>query len=85
MTEHNAQTITVQYFALLREQRGLDNETLETTARTGRELYETLRSQHGFSLASEQMRVAINDAFADWDAPLTPGCSVTFIPPVAGG
>ena len=32
--------LQIQYFALLREQRGLSDETLETTAATPTELYE---------------------------------------------
>ena len=47
----DAQQINVQYYALLREQAGRSEETLVTTARTPRELYEELRERHPFSLA----------------------------------
>jgi molybdopterin converting factor small subunit len=31
------------------------------------------------------LRVAVNDEFCEWSAPLQPGDRVVFIPPVAGG
>jgi len=78
-------TIHVQYFALLREQRGLTRETLVTTAATAAALYDELRARHPFTLAAEHLRVAVNDEFAPWTAPLRDGDSLVFIPPVAGG
>ena len=77
--------IVIQYFALLRDQRGQAEERLQTDAPTPRALYGELRARHGFTLAPEQLRVAINDAFAPWDAPLAAGDRLVFIPPVAGG
>lgn len=77
--------ITITYYAILREQRGLSEERLESAAATAAELYEALRGAHGFSLAPHQLKVAINDAFTPWDTPLKPGDHVVFIPPVAGG
>lgn len=78
-------TVDVTYFALLREQRGLAEERLHSDARTALELYESLRETHGFSLRQDQVRVAVNDEFAEWDQPLASGDRVVFIPPVAGG
>jgi molybdenum cofactor guanylyltransferase len=77
--------ITVQYYALLREQAGRSTEVLTTGARTPRELYEELRKRHPFSLAPEMLRVAVNDEFGDWSQRLAEGDAVVFIPPVAGG
>jgi molybdenum cofactor guanylyltransferase len=77
--------VTVQYYALLREQAGRSTETLTTEARTPRELYAELAQRHPFSLAPEMLRVAVNDEFGDWSQPLTEGDAVVFIPPVAGG
>ena len=77
--------IHLQYFAVLREQAGRSEETLETTAATPAELYEQVRASHGFSLPPTMLRVAVNDEFRDWTAPLTSGDRVVFIPPVAGG
>jgi molybdopterin-guanine dinucleotide biosynthesis protein A len=77
--------VTVQYFALLREQAGRGGETLETRARTPRELYGELARRYPFSLDAAQLRVAINSEFGDWSATLRDGDAVVFIPPVAGG
>jgi len=77
--------IKVQYYALLREQAGRSEETLSTSARNPRELYEELRARHPFSLGPDTLRVAINTEFGDWSHPLTEGDAVVFIPPVAGG
>jgi molybdopterin converting factor subunit 1 len=78
-------TVNVQYFALLREQRGLTEETLATPAATPAALYEELRSRHAFTLPGDRVRAAVNDAFVAGDSPLHAGDRVVFIPPVAGG
>jgi molybdopterin converting factor small subunit len=78
-------TVRLQYFALLREQRGVSSETLSTAAQTPGELYEELRARHPFTLAADRLRVAINGEFAPWNAPLPDGADLVFIPPVAGG
>lgn len=78
-------TLTVQYFALLREQRGLNEENLATTAPTPAALYDELRARHGFTLPRDRVRAAVNDAFVREDVPLRDGDRVVFIPPVAGG
>lgn len=77
--------LQIAYFALLREQRGLSTEEVETTAPNARELYTELAARHRFSLPVERLRVAIDGEFADWNAPLKSGAKVAFIPPVAGG
>jgi molybdopterin converting factor subunit 1 len=80
-----SRSVKLQYFAVLREQRGVAEETLETTARTSSDLYEELRARHGFTLPAARLRVAINDSFVPWDRELADGDRVAFIPPVAGG
>jgi molybdopterin converting factor small subunit len=77
--------LRVQYFALLREQAGCSNETVQSSAATPRELLEELRGRHRFTLPAEMMKVAVNGDFADWARPLRAGDDVVFIPPVAGG
>lgn len=77
--------VQVQYFAILREQRGLREETLETPAATPGALYEELRARHAFTLPGDRVRAAVNDAFVASDALLREGDRVVFIPPVAGG
>ena len=77
--------LTIQYYALLRDQRGVAAETIDTSATNVAELYETLAPRHGFTLARTQLKVAVNDAFVDWSASFAANDTVVFIPPVAGG
>jgi molybdopterin converting factor subunit 1 len=78
-------TVHVRYFAILREQRGLDEERVATTAATAAELYEELRVLHRFTLPAERLRVAVNDEFGSWGSPVRDGDALVFVPPVAGG
>ena len=78
-------TIHVQYFAILREQRGVSQEKLATNAASAGALYEELRSRHHFTLPADRVRAAVNDTFVDATSPLREGDRVVFIPPVAGG
>lgn len=77
--------VQVEYYALFREQSGCNNEVLQTPAVTVGELYEQLRTKHGFSLDANQLKVAVNEEFAEWSTIIKDGDSVVFIPPVAGG
>jgi molybdopterin-guanine dinucleotide biosynthesis protein A len=77
--------LSVQYYALLREQAGRREESLTSAARTPQELYAELRQRYPFTLGPELLRVAVNGEFADWSTPLRAGDAVVFIPPVAGG
>jgi molybdopterin converting factor small subunit len=79
------QPIRLIYFALLREERGVDAETVETMADTPRALYREMAAAHGFSLPVDRVGVAVNDRFVSWDRPLAANDTVVFIPPVAGG
>lgn len=78
-------TVRIQYFAILREQRGVARETLSTSATTTAALYDELRTRHGFSLPRDRVRAAVDESFVAWDTPLRDGQTVVFIPPVAGG
>lgn len=78
-------SVTVQYFAILREQRGLAEEKLATAAGTPAALYEELRVRHGFTLPADRVRAAVNEEFVAATAALKTGDTVVFIPPVAGG
>ena len=80
-----AKTVRIQYYAILREQAGRSEETLDTSAGTPAELYAELRQRHPFQLTSAQLKVALNSEFSDWQTPLKHGDTVVFIPPVAGG
>ena len=77
--------LRVLYFASLRDHSGRHEEERVTSATTARELYDELRAQYGFPLCAEHLRVAIDESFAAWEAPLASDQTVVFIPPVAGG
>ena len=75
--------IRIEYFAVLREHVGRAREDLRTAATTVGELYAELDQRYGFP-AVGRVKVAVNDEFRDWNAPLQDGDFVVFIPPVAG-
>jgi molybdopterin converting factor subunit 1 len=77
--------IDVTYFAILREQRGLSREQLETSADTPAELYTELRRTHSFTLDGALVKAAVNGAFVPMEQPLSDGDAIVFVPPVAGG
>lgn len=77
--------INIQYFALLREQAGLEKETLDVSCKTYGELYEFLKEKHQFTLPLGMVQVAVNDEFSLIDLEISEGARVVFIPPVAGG
>jgi molybdenum cofactor guanylyltransferase len=81
----NPMQLKIQYYALMREQAGRSEETIETAAATPADLYGELAARHGFTLTREQLKVAVNSEFSDWSRPLAAGDDVVFIPPVAGG
>jgi len=78
-------TVRVRYFAILREQRGLDEERIVTEAATAGALYEALRGSHPFSLPADRLRVAINGEFRTWETAVSDGDELVFMPPIAGG
>ena len=77
--------LKIHYYALMREQAGRSEEMLDTTASTPGAVYAELLKRHGFTLPQEQLKVAVNNEFADWSRVLQSGDAVVFIPPVAGG
>ena len=80
-----SKTVRIQYYAILREQAGRSEETVDTSAGTPAELYAELRQRHPFQLTAAHLKVALNSEFGDWQTPLKHGDTVVFIPPVAGG
>lgn len=85
MAENPGAKVTVQYFAVLRDQRGAASEEVCTQAATAAELYSELSARHSLTVKPEMLKVALNDEFAAWTAPLKDGDKVVFITPVAGG
>ena len=76
---------SVLYFASLRDAAGADREQVDSAKTDARSLYAELRARHGFALAPDRLRVAVNGEFAAWDKALSDGDEVAFLPPVSGG
>jgi molybdopterin converting factor subunit 1 len=77
--------IQIRYYAILREQAGKSEESLTTNAASPSALFDELKARYPFTLNPQQLKVAINAEFRDWQTPLNDGDSIVFIPPVAGG
>lgn len=77
--------ITVRYFAMFREQAGVEKEILTLAADTAADVFVATRERHGSSEPTGHCKVAINDVMADWDSLVEDGDTVLLFPPVAGG
>ena len=80
-----SKTIHIEYYAVLREQRGLKKEVIETSANTAVQLYAELQKRYNLRLPTNILKVAINEEFSGWNTEIKSGDFVVFIPPVAGG
>ena len=82
-------TITVCYFASIREAVGQGQETLQTHATTLGALRDELIARGepwATSLASQRaVRMALNQVMAQDATPLADGAEAAFSPPVTGG
>ena len=82
-------TLTLRYFAWLRERVGEPSETIETAAATVGDLVDELRRrEHRYAIAFADLaavRVAVDQELADLAAPLTGVREVAFFPPMTGG
>ncbi|MBX9668499.1 MAG: MoaD/ThiS family protein [Candidatus Obscuribacterales bacterium] len=78
-------TVHIKYFALLREERGLAAESIDTEADDLAQLYDEVRARYSFSLPVDRMAVAVNDEFANWSDRVEDQAVIVFVPPVAGG
>jgi molybdopterin synthase sulfur carrier subunit len=84
-------TVTILYFAWLRDRTGQSEETLDLPAgvTTIAALIHHLRGRGGgyeaaFSLG-RVIRAAVNQDFAAPDTAIAPGDEIAFFPPVTGG
>ncbi len=85
MASKTAKTITIRYFALLREESQKTEETFSTKSTTPLELFKELKAHYQFTLPMDSLRIAINDEFKPWNVKLKSGDDIVFIPPVSGG
>lgn len=82
-------TVTIRYFARLREELDTDGESLPCNGpQTAGDLLTHLASRGGHwqQLAHGQpVMIAVNQAMAKPETPVHPGDEVAFFPPVTGG
>ena len=81
----DSRKVSIQYFAILREEAGLSEEEIWTHAPTVVELYQELRERHGFALDHDHLKLVVNEEFTEWSHEVSEGDTIVFIPPVAGG
>ncbi|MGL1900581.1 MAG: MoaD/ThiS family protein [Fibrobacterales bacterium] len=78
-------TVTLNYFALLKNATNKTEETLSGNFATTTELFEHIKEQYSFEYPLNMFRVALNDDFVEHGTTLTTGDKIVFIPPVCGG
>jgi molybdopterin synthase sulfur carrier subunit len=82
-------TITVRYFAAIREAVGTGSEAVQTSAATLGALRDELMARgdpHAAALArGKALRMALDQVMSDETAPLPDRAEVAFFPPVTGG
>ncbi|MCH2175141.1 MAG: MoaD/ThiS family protein [Lentisphaeria bacterium] len=78
-------TYQLLYFAMFQDWAGKNEEQFSSAAATPAALYEELCKKYSINYPQRQLRVAVNDQFANWEQPLNDGDRIAFIPPVAGG
>ena len=81
----DSRKVLIQYYAILREEAGIPEEEIWTSAATVEELFEELRERHGFALDRARLKVVVDEEFRDWSHKVSEGDTIVFIPPVAGG
>lgn len=77
--------VTVLYFALLKQRRGLSEECVQTDAASVGGLYQEVNARHGLGMEANQIKLARNEDFCAASEPLADGDTVAFMPPVSGG
>lgn len=78
-------TVTLLYFASLRESTGVPSEALQTGATDLAGVYADVQARHGIDWPMQHLRVAVDGEFARWQDAVRDGSEIAFIPPVSGG
>lgn len=84
-SEESEKTVKVEYFAKLKQEAGVSQIEVKTSAITTAGLWEECRLRNNLSLKLPQVKVAVNNEFQDWDYQLKAGETIGFMPPFAGG
>ncbi len=83
--EKRAQIYHLTFFAKLRDEVGVSELSLESSACNPAQLFEELRETYSISLRTDMIQVAVNDAFAAWSTDLHHEDRIVFMPPMSGG
>ncbi len=82
-------SVSIKYFASVREALGMSGEQVQTSAATVASLRDELIARGGaFAQAlarGQALRVALNHTMTEESVLLSDGCEVAFFPPVTGG
>ncbi len=78
-------SVNVRFFAIFREQTGVDTHGLETASTTVADLFKEMADIFPDLKSEAAAMVAINDSMSEWDREICDGDEVLFFPPVAGG
>jgi molybdopterin synthase catalytic subunit len=78
-------TVTVLYFAGAREAAGVSSEPVEGAATVAALRVRLAREHPALGRLLPRCRIAVDEEFAEDDAPLRDGSVVAVVPPVAGG
>lgn len=78
-------SVTVRFFAIFRENAGVESCQHETEADNAKELFTEIGGIFPALRVEAAALVAINDRMADWGDPIESGDEILFFPPVAGG
>jgi len=78
-------SITVEYYAKLKQDAGMDKTTVTTQSISIAGLWEECRFKHNLSLKLPSVKPAANNIFVDWAYELKPNDTIAFMPPFAGG
>jgi len=77
--------VKVKYFALFREQAGVESESIDWSGGTAAELFQKMTREHDALMPQAAALVAVNDEMTGWETQLSEGDEILFFPPVAGG
>lgn len=78
-------TVTVCYYGLLADRRGVNQELVTSAFSTAAALYHELDAAHQLGLAITDFRVAVNDEIVPWYHHLAENDTVSLLPPMSGG
>ena len=73
-------TVHVHYFGELSNEAGMAEEDVDTIAATVGELYDELRTRHGFSMPLVDLKAAVNAQFRGQGGHVGDGDTVIFAP-----